>query len=91
MICLFSVGFYFDNPMHGHSCKASCMLSFLMFVLNPTGGLCCVWFIYPVLWWLWCPEVGTSSIGWIQLSRLLPENGDRVQFQKGHFKIRKGY
>jgi hypothetical protein len=51
--------------------------SFLMFVLTPADGLRCVWFIYPVL--CWCPEIGTSSIDWAQLSRLLPEDGDRIQ------------
>jgi hypothetical protein len=38
------------------------------------------WFIYPSLWWCWCPEIGTSTIDWAQLSRLLPE--DRIQSLK---------
>jgi hypothetical protein len=28
---------------------------------------------------LWCPEIVTSSIDWVQLCRLLPEDGDGVQ------------
>jgi hypothetical protein len=53
-----------------------------MFVLTPTDGLCCVWFMYPVSCWFWCPEVGTSSIDWTQLNRLLPDDRDRVQSTK---------
>jgi hypothetical protein len=33
-------------------------------------------------------EIGTSSIDWAQLSKLLPEDGDRVQSSKGCFKIK---
>jgi hypothetical protein len=40
-----------------------------MFALNPTVGLCCVWFTNPLLCWLWCSEVGTNSTDWAQLSR----------------------
>jgi hypothetical protein len=28
------------------------------------------------------PEIGTSSVNWVQLSRILPENGDRIQSPK---------
>jgi hypothetical protein len=56
-----------------------------MFVLTPTDGLCCVRFVYHVLCWLWCLEIGTGSIDWAQLSRLLPEDGDRVQSTKRCF------
>jgi hypothetical protein len=42
---------------------------FLMFVLTLADGLCCAWFIYPILCWCWCPEIGTNSIDWAQLSR----------------------
>jgi hypothetical protein len=31
------------------------------------------------------PEIGTRSIDWAQLSRLLPEDGYRVQSPKGCF------
>jgi hypothetical protein len=30
----------------------------------------------------WCPEIKTSSIDWAELSRLLPEDGDRIQSLK---------
>jgi hypothetical protein len=56
-----------------------------MFVLTPADGLCCVWFIYAVLCWFWCLEIGTSSINWAQLSRLLPGDRDRVQSPKRCF------
>jgi hypothetical protein len=56
--------------------------SFFIFVLTPADGLCCVWFIYPVLLWCWCPEIGTSSIDWAQISRLLFDDGDRIQCPK---------
>jgi hypothetical protein len=58
-----------------HVCRVS-----LVFVLTHADGLCCLWFIYPVL--CWCPEIGTSSIDRAQLSRLLPEDGDRIQSPK---------
>jgi hypothetical protein len=35
--------------------------------------------------WFWAPEIGTRSIDCAQLSRLLPENGDRVQHPKRRF------
>jgi hypothetical protein len=38
-----------------------------MFVLTVADGLCCAWFMYHML--CWCPEIGTSSIEWAQLSR----------------------
>jgi hypothetical protein len=41
-----------------------------MFVLTLADGLCCAWFIYPVLCWCWCSEIGTNSIDWAQLSRI---------------------
>jgi hypothetical protein len=36
----------------------------------------------------WCQEIGTSSIDWAQLSRLLPENLNRVQSPKRRFEIK---
>jgi hypothetical protein len=51
-------------------------VEFLMFVLTPADDLCCVWFICPVLCWFLCPEIGTRSIDWAQLSGILPEDGD---------------
>jgi hypothetical protein len=41
-----------------------------IFVLTPAGGVCCVWFIYPVWCWLWCPEIEITSVDWAQLSKL---------------------
>jgi hypothetical protein len=35
------------------------------------------------------PEIGTSSADWAQLSRLLPEDGGRVQSPKCCFYIKK--
>jgi hypothetical protein len=32
------------------------------------------------------PEIGTSSIDWAQLSRLVPEKGDRIRSPKRCFK-----
>jgi hypothetical protein len=55
---------------------------FLIHMLIPADGLSYVWFMYPVLYWFWCPEMGTSSIDWVRLSSLLPEDGDKVQFPK---------
>jgi hypothetical protein len=40
------------------------------------------WFIYPILCWYKWSEIGTSSIDWVQLSRFLPEEGDRIQCPK---------
>jgi hypothetical protein len=57
-------------------------LIFLMSVLTLTDGLCRVWFIYPILCWCWCPEIGACSIHWAQLSRLLPKDRDRIQSLK---------
>jgi hypothetical protein len=53
--------------MHGHRCYASCVSSFFMFVLTVGEGLCSAWCIYPIL--CWCPEIGTSSIDCVHLSR----------------------
>jgi hypothetical protein len=44
-------------------------LTILMFVLTLADGLCCDWFVYRILCWCRCPEIGTSSIDWAQLSR----------------------
>jgi hypothetical protein len=41
----------------------------LMFGLTLADGLCFAWFTYPILCWRWCPEIGTSAIDWVQLSR----------------------
>jgi hypothetical protein len=38
------------------------VLSFF-FVVTSADVLCCVWFIYPVLFWYWGPEVRTISFG----------------------------
>jgi hypothetical protein len=54
-------------------------------VLTPADGFCCVLFIYAVLCWFWCPEIGTSSVDLAQLCKLLPEDGDRTQSSKRCF------
>jgi hypothetical protein len=33
-----------------------------------------------------CPGMGSSYIDWVQLRRLFPEDGDRIQSPKGCFK-----
>jgi hypothetical protein len=45
--------------------------AFTMFliVLTLADGLCCTGFVYPILYRCMCPETGTSSIDWAQLSR----------------------
>jgi hypothetical protein len=58
-------------------------VEFLMFVLTPADGLCCIWFIYPVWCWLWCLEAEISSVGSlgnpsvhrVRLQRCCPLNG----------------
>lgn len=34
--------------------------------------------VYPVLCWCWFLKIGTSSIEWGKLNRLLPEDTDRI-------------
>jgi hypothetical protein len=75
-ICLFSDDFYSDSTRIVTTTAVNeCInvdgvfLAFLIFVLILAGGLCCAWFIYPVLCWLWFPEMGASSIDQAQLSR----------------------
>jgi hypothetical protein len=51
-----------------HNLMAEVCGIFLMFVLTPADGLCCDWFIHPVLCWCWCLETWSSSIVWAQLS-----------------------
>jgi hypothetical protein len=63
--------------MDGRKCKASHLWSFVIFVSTPAYGLCCVWFICPVLGWFCCQKTGTSSVDWAQPSRLLSEDGER--------------
>jgi hypothetical protein len=48
-------------------------IMFLMPVLTLADGLCCAWFIYLILCWFWCPEVGTNSIDWAQLRTFYPK------------------
>jgi hypothetical protein len=31
--------------------------------------LCCAWLVYPIWYWCRCPEIGTTSIEWTQLTR----------------------
>jgi hypothetical protein len=44
-------------------------IMFLMFVLTLADGLCCAWFIYAILRWCWCSEIGNSSVDWAQLRK----------------------
>jgi hypothetical protein len=53
-----------------------------MSVLTPADGLFCVWFVCPVLCWCWSSEIGTNSVDWAKLSRLLSEYGGRIQSPK---------
>jgi hypothetical protein len=78
-ICIFSDDTYSDS---------SVMLSlirvnfFLILVLTLADGLCCAWFIYPTLCWSWCPEIGTSSIDWTQLSSFHPRMERKSSLRK---------
>jgi hypothetical protein len=55
-----------DIGARPHVCGVfNCLLS----VFTLADGLCCVWFIYSILFWCWCPEIRTSSIDWAKLSR----------------------
>jgi hypothetical protein len=62
-----SMKYCMDIGARPHVCGF--FFKFLMFNLTLTDGLCCAWFIYPILCWCWCPEIGTSSIDKAQLSR----------------------
>jgi hypothetical protein len=53
-----------------------------MYALTLADNLCCVWFTYPIFCWCSGPEIGASSIDWALLSRLLPEDGDRIRHPK---------
>jgi hypothetical protein len=48
----------------------------------------CISFSCPILCWCCYPEMGTSSIDWVRLSRLLPEDGDRIRSPRC-FKYRR--
>jgi hypothetical protein len=48
-----------DIGLRPHVCGVSLMI--LKFVLTLADGSCCTW--------CWCPETGTSSVDWAQLSR----------------------
>jgi hypothetical protein len=39
--------------------------------------------------YIWDPGTGTSSIDWVQLSRFLPEDGDRIQSPKRYVLNKK--
>lgn len=66
--------------MRDYRCKASRVWSFVMLFLTLADGSCCVSFIYPVLFRLWCPE--TNPVDWAQPSTLLSVHGDRVKSPK---------
>jgi hypothetical protein len=58
------LSWYFSGA-RPHMCGAS----IIYFFLALANGLCCVWLVYPTWGWHRCPEIGTSSIDWAQLSR----------------------
>jgi hypothetical protein len=66
-----------------HNLMARVCGIFLMLPLTLADGLCRDWFTHPVLCWCWCLQTWTSSIVWAQLSRLLPDDRDTIQSQKG--------
>jgi hypothetical protein len=66
-----------DTDTRPHVCGV-----FLMFILALADGLCCTRFIYPILCWCWCSKIRNRSIDWSQVSRFLPEDGDRIQSPK---------
>jgi hypothetical protein len=41
----------------------------LIFVLTLADDLSCAWFTYPISSWCWCPDRGTNSINFVQMSR----------------------
>jgi hypothetical protein len=88
-ICLFSDDFYSDSTlilttiaMRQYMAKNArpqvCgVFLMFMFVLTLAGDLCCASFIYPIL--CWCLGIWISSINLALVSRLLSEDGDRIQ------------
>jgi hypothetical protein len=66
-IYLSSDGFYSDSPLMLGLIYVEFFLMFLMYCL--ADGLFSAWFVYPILCSCRCPEIGTSSIDWGQLSR----------------------
>jgi hypothetical protein len=67
-----------------------CVEFYLMFVLTLADGLCCAWIIYPALCWYRCPEMGTSSIDWAQLSRFRLETDAEFSPRNAVFYIKTG-
>jgi hypothetical protein len=60
-IYLFSDDIYCDSALVlGHIHVEFSM--FLMLFIALTDGLCCAWFVCPILCWCRCPEIGSSSI-----------------------------
>jgi hypothetical protein len=67
-ICLFSVAFYFRITLILWTLPVKLFMAIdsrprvcvilLMFVLTSPEGLCCVWFIYPILCWCWWTPCG---------------------------------
>jgi hypothetical protein len=47
-----------------------------------------LWFIYPILCWFWCPEIGANRIDWSQLGMISPDDGDKAQYSKRCLKKR---
>jgi hypothetical protein len=62
-----------DETLHLWTCKVSCIWANMSFILTPAGGFCLAWFIYHVLCYFYCPEIGTSSIHWLTTVGTLPE------------------
>jgi hypothetical protein len=64
----------FGDDIYSDSTLVLCLiyvefLMFLMLVLTLADGLCCAWFVWPVVCWCRCLEIGTGSISWGKLSK----------------------
>jgi hypothetical protein len=53
--------------------------------LKSCWWLCCVWIIYPFLCFFWCQKIGTSSIIWALLNRLLSKDADKITVSETRF------
>jgi hypothetical protein len=64
---------------------------FLMFVLTLADGLCCAWLVYPILFGCRCPETGTSSIDWAQMSRFFLKTETESSLRNAVFYTKSGW
>jgi hypothetical protein len=42
-------------------------VEFMFFVLTLADGLCCAWFVYPILWWRRCQDMIGLNLAVIKL------------------------